>query len=307
MLPVDHYRITNTFGVGASYYSSGVHTGLDFAAPFGTPIKAVASGEVTETGYDGAYGNKTVLTLSDGTELWFSQQSAFEAKKGDQVEAGDVIGYVGSTGNSFGAHVHLEVRPGGGDPVDPAKVLAEHGIDAAALTPADPPPTQEPSDPTSPQEPADPPPTTDPASPPTSAGTDEWVRPVAGCRITARFGEESSNGEAFHTGLDFACAQGKPIRAIATGRITEVGYDGSYGNKTVLTLPDGTELWFAHQSAFEVKKGDQVEAGDVIGYVGSTGNSVEPQLHLEVHPGGGDPVDPADALAAHGVEIDVKD
>ena len=54
-----------------------MHTGLDFAAPSGTPIYAVANGTVTETGYDGAYGNKTVITLDDGTEIWFCHQTSY--------------------------------------------------------------------------------------------------------------------------------------------------------------------------------------------------------------------------------------
>jgi murein DD-endopeptidase MepM/ murein hydrolase activator NlpD len=129
VLPVDGYRLTTTFGAAKSYYSSGYHTGLDFACAYGTPIKAVANGVITEAGYDGAYGNKIVLTLEDGTELWFAHQSSFAVGVGEEVRAGDVIGYVGSTGRSYGAHLHLEVRPGGGDPVDPAGALAQNGVD----------------------------------------------------------------------------------------------------------------------------------------------------------------------------------
>ncbi|MCH1866308.1 M23 family metallopeptidase [Nocardioides sp. CFH 31398] len=128
VLPVTGYRLTNTFGLARSYYSSGYHTGLDFAAPTGTPIVAVANGTVTETGYDGAYGNKTVITLDDGTELWFCHQTSITVNTGDTVAAGDQIGTVGSTGNSTGPHLHLEVRPGAGDPVDPAEALAVHGV-----------------------------------------------------------------------------------------------------------------------------------------------------------------------------------
>lgn len=140
-----------------------------------------------------------------------------------------------------------------------------------------------------------------------SADADDarWVRPVNGCRIGEKFGSTKSYySSGTHTGLDFRCRMNKPIRAITDGKVTEAGYDGAYGNKTVLTLADGTELWFAHQSAFEAAKGDRVEAGEVIGYVGSTGNSVNPHLHLEVRPGGGDPVDPAEVLAEHGVDVD---
>lgn len=128
VLPVDSYRLTNTFGVARSYYSSGYHTGLDFAAPSGTPVKSVANGVVTEAGYDGSYGNKVVIRHEDGTELWYAHLSGFDAQVGDSVSGGDVIGYVGSTGNSTGPHLHLEVRPGAGDAVDPHEALVVHGL-----------------------------------------------------------------------------------------------------------------------------------------------------------------------------------
>ncbi|WP_052336836.1 M23 family metallopeptidase [Nocardioides alkalitolerans] len=128
VLPVDSYRITNVFGQAESYYSSGYHTGLDFAAPSGTTIRAVAGGTVTESGYDGSYGNKTVITLEDGTEMWYAHQSSVAVEVGQTVASGDVIGYVGSTGNSSGPHLHLEVRPGAGDPVDPRSALINNGV-----------------------------------------------------------------------------------------------------------------------------------------------------------------------------------
>ncbi|MFW6774576.1 M23 family metallopeptidase [Nocardioides sp. CPCC 205120] len=128
VLPVDNYRLTNRFGQAEAYYASGYHTGLDFAAPSGTPIRAVAGGRVSETGYAGSYGNKTVITLEDGTEMWYAHQSSISVSSGAEVAAGDVIGYVGSTGNSSGPHLHLEVRPGAGDPVDPFAALVQNGV-----------------------------------------------------------------------------------------------------------------------------------------------------------------------------------
>ncbi|KRF35354.1 M23 family metallopeptidase [Nocardioides sp. Soil805] len=127
VLPLESYRLTATFGA-SSYLWSSVHTGLDFSAPSGSSIRAVANGVVTETGYDGSYGNKTVITLDDGTELWFCHQTSFLVSVGDTVRGGEVIGTVGTTGNSTGPHLHLEVRPGGGDPVDPFTALLEHGV-----------------------------------------------------------------------------------------------------------------------------------------------------------------------------------
>jgi murein DD-endopeptidase MepM/ murein hydrolase activator NlpD len=132
----------------------------------------------------------------------------------------------------------------------------------------------------------------------------EWVLPVdrGAYHLTARFGEYSGLWAHFHTGLDFAAPIGTPIHAVAAGVVTSVGYDGSYGNKTVVTLDDGTELWFCHQNSFAVTVGEHVAPGQVIGYVGGTGNVTGPHLHLEVRPGGGDPVDPYQALVAHGVQ-----
>jgi murein DD-endopeptidase MepM/ murein hydrolase activator NlpD len=128
-LPVQSgvYHLTSRFGECSGLWSH-CHTGLDFAAPSGTPIHAIANGTVTSVGYDGSYGNKTVVTLEDGTELWYCHQTAYAVSSGQQVRAGEVIGSVGSTGNVTGPHVHVEVRPGAGDPVDPYAALLAHGI-----------------------------------------------------------------------------------------------------------------------------------------------------------------------------------
>jgi murein DD-endopeptidase MepM/ murein hydrolase activator NlpD len=128
----------------------------------------------------------------------------------------------------------------------------------------------------------------------------QWVLPVAGYHLTARFGEYGL-WASYHTGLDFAVDSGTPIHAVANGVVTSAGYDGSYGNKTVVTLDDGTELWFCHQTTIYVSVGDEVRAGDLIGTVGSTGHVTGPHLHLEVRPGAGDPVDPYEAMVVHGV------
>jgi murein DD-endopeptidase MepM/ murein hydrolase activator NlpD len=121
------YHLTATFGQSSGLWSS-THTGLDFAAPTGTPIMSVTNGTVTSVGYEGAYGNQVVVTTEDGEELWYCHMNSFAASVGDVVRAGDVLGYVGSTGNVTGPHLHLEVRPGAGDPVDPYAALVAHGV-----------------------------------------------------------------------------------------------------------------------------------------------------------------------------------
>ncbi|MET8165093.1 M23 family metallopeptidase [Streptomyces sp. NPDC005329] len=128
-LPTSSYTITSTFGQAGSLWSSGYHTGLDFAAPTGTLIKAVHSGTITEAGWAGSYGYRTILTLDDGTELWFCHQSSISVSVGQKVATGDVIGRVGATGNVTGAHLHLEVHPGGSaDGIDPAAWLRGKGL-----------------------------------------------------------------------------------------------------------------------------------------------------------------------------------
>ena len=125
--PTSGYRLTARFGMSGGMWSNG-HTGLDFATASGTPIVAVANGVITETGSAGAYGNQTIQTLADGTEIWYCHQTTISVQPGDTVTAGQQIGTVGTTGNSTGPHLHLEVRPGGGDPVDPFQALVFHGV-----------------------------------------------------------------------------------------------------------------------------------------------------------------------------------
>jgi murein DD-endopeptidase MepM/ murein hydrolase activator NlpD len=126
--PVRDYRLTGRFGDVSGYWSSGSHTGLDFAADTGTPIREIAAGTVVSTAFDGAYGNKTVVRLPDGTEVWYCHQNTVAVAPGERVGRGRVIGTVGATGNVTGPHLHLEIRPGGGDPVDPEMSLAGHRV-----------------------------------------------------------------------------------------------------------------------------------------------------------------------------------
>ncbi len=125
-LPVSDYSISAGFGSGGSMWSSQ-HTGLDFAASNGDDVAAASSGEIISAGYDGPYGNKIVIRHQDGTETWYCHLSRMTQRSGE-VETGEVIGQVGSTGNSTGPHLHLEVHPDGGDPVNPRTWLEEKGV-----------------------------------------------------------------------------------------------------------------------------------------------------------------------------------
>jgi murein DD-endopeptidase MepM/ murein hydrolase activator NlpD len=129
---------------------------------------------------------------------------------------------------------------------------------------------------------------------------DLWQYPLEPVYLTARFGQ-TGLWSSYHTGLDFNGNTGDQIHAIANGVVISAAYDGSYGNKTVVRLEDGTELWYCHQSAFLVSVGDTVTGGEVIGLVGATGHVTGSHLHVEVHPGGGDAVDPYTAMQQHGL------
>lgn len=104
--------ITSRFGERSSIRVSG-HTGLDIAAPRGTPIKAAASGTVTFSGRSGSYGYMVVITHENGVQTYYAHCSQLYASTGTYVNQGDVIAAVGSTGNSTGNHLHLEIRING--------------------------------------------------------------------------------------------------------------------------------------------------------------------------------------------------
>lgn len=104
--------ITSRFGVGSKIRRSS-HTGLDIATSTGTPIVAAASGTVTFAGYKGSYGNMIVISHGNGVQTYYAHCSKLYVSAGTQVSQGQSIAAVGSTGNSTGPHLHLEVRLNG--------------------------------------------------------------------------------------------------------------------------------------------------------------------------------------------------
>jgi murein DD-endopeptidase MepM/ murein hydrolase activator NlpD len=91
----------------------GSHTGVDLSASQGTPVRSIAKATVVHAGYGfagAAYGNHIVLKLPDGKYALYAHLSASTVRAGQTVSAGQMIGNVGSTGNSSGAHLHFEIR-----------------------------------------------------------------------------------------------------------------------------------------------------------------------------------------------------
>ena len=126
----------------------------------------------------------------------------------------------------------------------------------------------------------------------TPTGTLQWPLPVAGT-ITSQFGHrvDPITGEvSSHTGTDIACAEGTPILAAADGTVTVANsldsWGGSYGYYIQIDHGGGLETLYAHCSSICVITDQQVQAGQVIGYVGHTGRATGSHLHLEVHVNG---------------------
>lgn len=119
--PVSDYRISSHFG---GYRG---HGGLDMAGPYGQPVRSAHGGTVTFTGWAGSYGNKVVVLHPDGTETWYAHLASITVGLGP-VSTGAQVGTLGSTGNSTGPHLHLEVRTPNGSRVDPYSFFRTKGV-----------------------------------------------------------------------------------------------------------------------------------------------------------------------------------
>lgn len=128
--PATCKTITQHFGNKSSRYVGGAHTGLDLGCMAGSPIYAATDGTVTIAGWYGAYGNTVRIKYNDTMTTGYHHMSRVAVKVGDNVSAGKVIGYIGSTGNSTGPHLHFEVLING-KAVDPEPYLG-----GAAVIPA---------------------------------------------------------------------------------------------------------------------------------------------------------------------------
>ena len=89
------------------------HAGLDFGAPYGSPIVAAADGQVIAAGWAGGYGNEVQIAHGGGVVSLYGHMSGIVARPGEVVRQGQVIGYVGSTGLSTGPHLHFEIKVNG--------------------------------------------------------------------------------------------------------------------------------------------------------------------------------------------------
>ena len=126
------------------------------------------------------------------------------------------------------------------------------------------------------------------------------TRPIPGSPVTSRFGvrvDPFLGTPAMHTGIDFRAPTGYPATATADGTVTMAGYDGGYGNMVEVDHGNGITTRYGHLSEIDVKVGQIVPKGAVLGRTGSTGRSTGPHLHYEVRVDG-DAIDPMQYIKA---------
>jgi murein DD-endopeptidase MepM/ murein hydrolase activator NlpD len=121
---IGEVEFTSGFGVRSDPFLGrpAMHTGLDFRASTGDPVRATASGKVVSSGWAGGYGRMVEIDHGNGLSTRYGHLSEIHVKVGDSIKIGQVVGAVGSTGRSTGPHLHYETRIDG-DAVDPQKFL----------------------------------------------------------------------------------------------------------------------------------------------------------------------------------------
>ena len=256
------------------------HRGDDLCAAEGTEIYAAADGVVLAAQEHYSWGN--FVEIDHGTNAnglrWvtlYAHMKSCAVQVGQTVTAGQVIGYVGSTGNTTGNACHFEMQVNG-TLVEPRYFTAYGGSDAAELT----------------QEKAD-------------EILAEAVRRAASDQMTAADGAAALSGvdlftlpvapppqvsgydpENGHPGIDFAAEEGAGVYAVAGGIVSAAAYDVEKGNYVVLDHGGGLETEYQHMKSLLVSAGQSVVQCQALGYVGSTGNSTGPHLHFEARQDG---------------------
>jgi murein DD-endopeptidase MepM/ murein hydrolase activator NlpD len=121
---IGEVEFTSGFGVRSDPFLGrpAMHTGLDFRAATGDPVRATANGKVVSSGWSGGYGRMVEIDHGNGLATRYGHMSEINVRVGDQIRIGQVIGAVGSTGRSTGPHLHYETRIDG-EAVDPQKFL----------------------------------------------------------------------------------------------------------------------------------------------------------------------------------------
>lgn len=129
LLPLPAYTYSSAYG----WRWGRMHSGIDLAAPHGSPIHAMHAGTVVLSGWYAGYGYAVVIDHGNGVESLYGHSSELLVSEGEEVQAGDRIALVGNTGYSFGPHLHLEVHVDGA-PQEPVAWLEQRDVDIMAVT-----------------------------------------------------------------------------------------------------------------------------------------------------------------------------
>jgi murein DD-endopeptidase MepM/ murein hydrolase activator NlpD len=234
------------------------HTGLDIVVTGetgkdaeGKNVLAAHTGVVKFAGMMGGYGKLIIISDENGFETYYGHLSKIEVKVGMRVQAGQLIGKIGHTGRATGPHLHFELRKNKKilNPLD--YFLDEDGENFSDTV--------------------------------TASSTTGFIWPTT-ASVKVR-------GIGFgHTGIDIATADasafGRPVFAAQAGVIIFAGWGSEIqsgtGNLIIIDNGNGYETRYAHLSEIDVVVGQRVEKTEVIGKIGSTGNSTGPHLHFEM-------------------------
>lgn len=123
-MPLPHLRAVSGYGNRTDPFVGGIafHSGVDLESPSGAPAFATASGTVTAAEWNGGYGLMVEVQHDHGYQTRYAHLSRIAVKKGDEIKAGDIVGFVGSTGRSTGPHLHYETRRND-TPLNPTRFL----------------------------------------------------------------------------------------------------------------------------------------------------------------------------------------
>jgi murein DD-endopeptidase MepM/ murein hydrolase activator NlpD len=234
------------------------HHGIDIFAPLGTPLVAVADGSLFNVGWNDVGGNRLWLRDAAGNEFYYAHLSRFSplARDGAVVRAGDVVGFVGATGDAVGTspHLHFEIHPpelraqGYDGVVNPYPYLVAWRAGAGAGG---------------------------------QQSFDGWVFPVGGGPGSV----STAHTHHDYPAADIAAPFGAPLYALHDAVVTHTfpSDSGKCGIGLMLQTTTGEEFLYCHLSslAVGVVSGRSLRAGQLVGRVGSTGNSTGPHLHLQ--------------------------
>ena len=219
-----------------------------------------------------------VKALRGQTRNWIREHDSPNRRTGALGAAAAVViaGAVAGTAGSVEPELQLERRAMVTE-LKPGEVAPAAGALPKAPAAA---PAEAPAVPAAPAEAAEAPPS-EPADPGPAAPVDEMV-------VTSPFGYRDNplwpGYPEFHTGTDFGAVTGTPVKSMLGGTVVEAGWHttGGGGLRVVVDHGDGVETTYNHMNSIEVEVGQAVDAGSLVGTVGSTGNSTGPHLHFEV-------------------------